>query len=264
MKNIIILILGLLNVFLLAALALRGTEAHTAEKIRQRELVALFAADGMTLDPDLIPEDTDLSGWTLQRDEELEQSTASFWLGEQPERTSQGGGICTYSSAQGTAAFRDTGSFDVAGTLAEQNARALCEEFCRKFSYTEPVFTLDDTGSGIGTAVRQWEGAPVFNSTVTFTLEQGMLTAVSGSLLPDRAEAAPAEQPMLTAFAALTAFQQMRHESSSVVSTITEISLCYELQSTAVAPMTLSPTWRIATDTAAFYVNCVSGTVRRA
>ena len=72
------------------------------------------------------------------------------------------------------------------------------------------------------------------------------------------------EQPLLSAFAALTAFQQMRHESSSVVSAITEISLCYELQSTAAAPMALVPSWRITTDTASFYVNCVSGTVRRA
>ena len=56
----------------------------------------------------------------------------------------------------------------------------------------------------------------------------------------------------------------MRHESSSVVSTITDISLCYELQSTAAAPMALVPSWHIVTDTASFYVNCVSGAVRRA
>ena len=56
----------------------------------------------------------------------------------------------------------------------------------------------------------------------------------------------------------------MRHESSSVVSAITEISLCYELQNTAAASMTLVPSWQIVTDTAIFYVNCISGTVRRA
>lgn len=56
----------------------------------------------------------------------------------------------------------------------------------------------------------------------------------------------------------------MRHASSSVVSSITEVSLCYELQSTTAAPMALVPSWRIVTDTATFYVNCISGTVRRA
>ncbi len=126
-------------------------------------------------------------------------------------------------------------------------------------------FTLDDeTGSGTVTALRLWGDVPVFNGAVAFTLDHGTVTAVSGSLLPDTGTAAAEEQPLLSAFAALTAFQQMRHESSSVVSAITEISLCYELQSTAAAPMALVPSWRITTDTASFYVNCVSGTVRRA
>ena len=82
---------------------------------------------------------------------------------------------------------------------------------------------------------RLWGGVPVFNGAVAFTLDHGTVTAVSGSLLPDTGTAAAEEQPLLSAFAALTAFQQMRHESSSVVSAITEISLCYELQSTAAA-----------------------------
>ncbi len=55
LKNIIILILALLNAFLLAALAIRGNEERVARRTQQQELVALFAADGMTLDPALIP-----------------------------------------------------------------------------------------------------------------------------------------------------------------------------------------------------------------
>ena len=164
----------------------------------------------------------------------------------------------------GAAVFRDTGSFDIAGALSSGDAESLCRDFCKKFSYTEPVFTLDETGSGTVTALRLWGDVPVLNGAVAFTLDHGTVTAVSGSLLPDTGTAAAEEQPLLSAFAALTAFQQMRHESSSVVSAITEISLCYELQSTAAAPIALVPSWRITTDTASFYVNCVSGTVRRA
>ena len=102
------------------------------------------------------------------------------------------------------------------------------------------------------------------NSAVLFTLNDGVVTSISGSLLPDSGTAAEAELPLLSAFAALTDCQQMRHESSSIVSTITEISLCYELQSTAASTMTLVPSWHLVTDTASFYVNCVSGAVRRA
>ena len=51
LKNIIILILVLLNAFLLVSLGIRGAKEHTARRAQQQELVALFAADGMTLDP---------------------------------------------------------------------------------------------------------------------------------------------------------------------------------------------------------------------
>ena len=50
LKNIIILILVLLNAFLLVSLGIRGTKEHTARRAQQQELVALFAADGMTLE----------------------------------------------------------------------------------------------------------------------------------------------------------------------------------------------------------------------
>ena len=123
-----------------------------ARRTQQQELVALFAADGMTLDPALIPADTELSAYTLLRDETLEKNAAAFWLVTISERTSQGGGIYTYSGSHGAAVFRDTGSFDIAGTLSVGDAASLCRDFCKKFSYTEPAFTLDETGSGTATA----------------------------------------------------------------------------------------------------------------
>lgn len=249
---------------MLTALAIRGNEERVARRTQQQELVALFAADGMTLDPALIPADTTVSAYALARDETAERKVAAFLLGENLERTIQGGGIYTYTSQQGAAAFRDTGSFDAAGTLSQENAEAFCRDFCKAFSYDTPIFTLDETGSGTATAVRLWNGTPVFNAAVTFTIDQGRVLSASGALLPETGTETSSGQKLLSAFAALTAFQQMRHASSSVVSSITEVSLCYELQSTTAAPMALVPSWRIVTDTATFYVNCISGTVRRA
>ena len=245
-----------------------------ARRTQQQELVSLFAADGMTLDPALIPTDTAVStpmscsSFTMASGSGQslgsKRKAATFLLGDNLERTTQGGGIYTYPSQQGAAAFRDTGSFDAAGSLSQENAEAFCRDFCKAFSYDTPIFTLDETGSGTATAVRLWNGTPVFNAAVTFTIDQGRVLSASGALLPETGAETSSGQKPLSAFAALTAFQQMRHASSSVVSSITEVSLCYELQSTTAAPMALVPSWRIVTDTATFYVNCISGTVRRA
>lgn len=131
LKNIIILILALLNAFLLAALSIRGSGARTARRTQQQELVALFAADGMELDPALIPEDTAVSVYTLTRDEALEKKVAAYLLGETPEGASQGGGIYTYSTARGAAIFRDIGSFDAARDALSGQRRGFLPGFLR-------------------------------------------------------------------------------------------------------------------------------------
>ena len=51
-----------------------------ARRTQQQELVSLFAADGMTLDPALIPTDTAVSTYALIRDETAERKAATFLL----------------------------------------------------------------------------------------------------------------------------------------------------------------------------------------
>ena len=110
----------------------------------------------------------------------------------------------------------------------------------------------------------QLSSVPACQSIIKKAVVKRLMAKHHTSVLPETGAETSSGQKPLSAFAALTAFQQMRHASSSVVSSITEVSLCYELQSTTAAPMALVPSWRIVTDTATFYVNCISGTVRRA
>ena len=57
LKNIIILILALLNGFLLFSLAQRRVSEQRAFRRTAEQMVALFAGDGMTLDPGAISRD---------------------------------------------------------------------------------------------------------------------------------------------------------------------------------------------------------------
>lgn len=101
----------------------------------------------------------------------------------------------------------------------------------------------------------------MFNCAVTFTLQAGRLTRVSGTLLPETGTAAVTDREPLSAAAALTAFQKMRRESGAVVSAVTEVYACYELQSSTAVSMSLAPAWCVVTDTAKYYVNCITGAV---
>ena len=50
-------------------------------------------------------------------------------------------------------------------------------------------------------------------------------------------------------------------KAGAVVTSVTDMYLCYELQSTSTAPMVLAPAWCVVTDTAKYYVNCFTGAV---
>nr|WP_325186188.1 hypothetical protein [uncultured Oscillibacter sp.] len=261
LKNVIIIILLLVNGFLAGSLAHRSTAARAARDRSAQQLAELFDADGIQLDPAGIPEEEPPAGRVLTRDPDLERSAAGHLLGGGLRR-SERAGVCSYSGARGAALFRESGSFEAAGTLASQGGEEFCRKFCQDFHYTVSAVQLDDGGSGTITALREYGGLTVANCTVTFTLEGGAVTAARGTLLPDAsAESAAGDQAPLSAQAALTAFLAMRRETGAVASSITGISLCYELQSSTATPMSLTPAWHIATDTVDYYVNCTTGTV---
>ena len=258
LKNIIILILVLVNAFLLGSLAQRRGAEQDAFRRTAEQLVALFQEDGMTLDPRAISQDRPPDGVTLSRDTAQEERAAGFLLGKSLTASDQGGGIYHYAGAAGEAFFRSGGGFEASGRLSE-DPEGFCRDFCRSFSYEAPQMELDEDGSGVFTAGALFGGLPVFNCTVSFTIEQGVLIAVRGTLLPKSGTAAPGGQP-LSAAGALGAFQRMRRENAAVASTVTDTRLCYELQTSGGA-MSLAPVWRIVTDTEDYYVNCFTGAV---
>lgn len=262
LKNIIIIILLLVNGFLLGMLSMRQTSVNDSHRQTVEQLVELFAVDGMSLQAEVIPAKATPAGQSLVRDMDREREVAAFFLGKNPIRADQGGEIYSYTGAAGGAAqFRAGGSFDIACALSGADGAGLVRDFCQKFSYNEPVFTLDGDGSGTATAVCLYKNLSVPNCAVTFTLDQGALVAVSGILLPEKGTEVSFDLDPLSAAAALTAFQKMRRERQAAVSSVTEVTPCYELQSATSAAMSLVPAWCITTDTGMYYVNCISGVV---
>ena len=261
LKNIIILILVLVNGFLLGALTVRQTAEERSRRQAEEQLVELFAADSISLDPDASSDEVSPPALFFLRSTEREREAAGFFLGDDLTEENQGGGISTYTGAAGTATFRSNGSFDIKGTLASKDTEALCQAFCRTFSYGQPAFLLDQDGSGSGSAVYRHNKLPVFNCTVTFTLENGILTSVSGTLLPKEGSVSTETREPLTAPAALITFQKAHRESGAVGSAITEMYACYELQSAASSALSLVPAWCVVTDITNYYVNAITGTV---
>ena len=259
LKNIIIIILILVNGFLLGSLVMRQTAEYSAQRRTEQHLIELFEADGILLNEDAISHGTPPSPRMLTADARRQTESAAFFLGNNLLEDDQGGTL-SLTGSSGIARFRSGGSFEIEGKLASEDAEKLCESFCKTFSFDPPVFELDETGSGSGFAVFRHEGLPVYNCTLTFTLKNGTLNRVNGTLLSGESTAFSPEREPLSGIAALTAFQKTRRESGAVVSSVSELYLCYELSASSGGSI-LEPSWCVVTDTSKYYVNASSGAV---
>lgn len=262
LKNIIILILALVNLFLLGSIIQRHSAQLSSRRIAAEQLSALFFADGMQLEPDCIPQEIPPDSLNLSRDPQLEDRAAALLLGQSNSESDQGGGIRTYKAQHGTALFRSNGSFEASGTLGTEDSMAFCQEFSHRFGFAEPEFVLDEHGSGTAQAQALWDDLPVLNSSIQFTFNNGQLVGVEGVLLPKHSAPLLTEEQPLSALAALGNFQKAKRETGAVVTAISDISLCYELQSSTTLPLVLVPAWCIDSNTAKYYVNAITGVVR--
>lgn len=258
LKNIVILILLLVNLVLLGFLGVRLSQERAARARTIEELTELFASEQISLTAH-IPDDEPPSVQTLTRDVDGDQDLAASLLGDGLETSDEGGGIYTCVNENGQALFRSSGSFEITGVLSKTDAEAVCKKFCQTFGYQDLVMDLSG-GSGIGSAVQYFNGYPVINAAVKFLVEDGTLISVSGIHIP-QASSNTAGSGTMTAVTALTRFLEDRRAAAAVLSTVSGVYLCYELQSTAAAPMSLSPAWCVVTDTGNYYVNCSTGAV---
>ena len=258
LKNIIILILALVNVFLLASLLSRFNARLASREQSASQLAELFSANGITLSPDAVSFQAPPTGGIIARDTEQDRQMAALLLGDGLTYSDQGGGIWSYDSTAGAAVFRSGGSFDAAVHLdSGADAEALCRKVCRQFHYEDLSLQWEDVRFTAG-AVRSFSGLSVYIFAVTFSWDGGTLS-VSGMFLPDTLTPAAGEDS-LSAVSALTAFLGAHRELGAVVSSITGMYPCYEAQSSAAA-VTLVPAWCVQTDTGLYYVNCSSGAV---
>lgn len=259
LKNIIILILLLLNVCLAAVLVGRRADQDATRRQAQEQLSALFASVGITLDDAVIPDRVPLSVRSFTRSLSAEEEVAAFLLGDITSRE-QSGSSSSYVGTNGAAVFHDNGSFEAAGTLAAQDADAFCRAFCSTFSYRELQVSPNGTSAA---AVLYRENSPVWNCTVTFTLDGDTVTGAAGTYLPEKSTEQPSDTALLSASAALSAVLESCRTSGAAISAITEVSLCYEYQSSLTAPMTITPAWKVRTDIdgLCYTVNSLSGAV---
>lgn len=242
---------------------MRSTEEHSSHRQAAQELAALFAKVPITLNADAIPAGRPPEGRLLTQDASLNLELARTLLGKELQSSGLGGGTLLYTGVDGgTVQFRTNGAFDAVGPFQNDlDPDAFCRAFCRAFDFEALTFSADGTSAS---ARQTYDGYPVSGASVTFSIQDSRVISVSGTCLPDSYTdvytPADGTQP-ITALTALTTFLDARRQIGAVVSAVTDVRSCYELQSSSSSPMTLVPAWCITTDIGEFYVNALTCSV---
>ena len=268
-KNIIILLLVLLNGFLLVLVASRESKNARYEEETRAGALSALERSGVAFAPEKLPADLELTPLTVSRSRESEQAMAEALLGT-VEREDIGGSVrVVYTGAHGSASFSSDGRFEFTldGQARPLDGRMPAQDAaeCLKLLGLEAEQTAarGDGGADVLVFRQTWEGAPLFSCQITLTYRDGALRRIEGERLSG--SAAPAEGTTLDTPTVLLRFLAGMNEAGYVCSRIDGMTAGYLASVSAARPVVqLSPVWYIATDTGAYYVDGLTGALSQA
>lgn len=260
LKNIVIVILLLVNLFLLFPLVYRHIQERSAYERSVSELTELFESNHITVSPTVLPREFPATVPELRRDMDQEKAFATTLFGPLFQRD-VGGGIHRYYNESGVCLVRSNGAVDAVLYLPTEDPEQLCASICSSFGYEVERSDLHD-GVGSIVLVRVINGVRVCNATLTFTFRDDG-SSVVGSLLTAYIEKERTDG--IDAVSALVRFLDYRNSPGAtfVCTAITGLESGYLLQSTTTEPLRLVPVWRVHTDVNNYYVNYLNGDVTR-
>ena len=258
LKNIILVILLLLNAFLLLV-ASRGYTQHRSAQNLIDQTVLLLQNSDVSIDPELLQgQDT---AFTFSYERNMEEELTTALLGALVDQQDAGGGTQQYTFTGGSAVFRSNGAFQL--TIASPALQVEKPEvFVKKYCPAQYALTAVETEGSrtVITATPYVDDLPVYSAAMEFVLQDGLLCSASGFFIPASGGVVGDAQTISKCSSVIYLIDYC-NEAGRICNTISEISSGYVLQSTASVPLLLSPVYCIDTNTYRYYVDAVTGHV---
>lgn len=265
LKNIILLILLITNLFLLFLVGYRTWNTARYESGARSDALTVLAKNGMEMDKEALPRDTLLSTATVSRDREREAELVAPLLGPVTEQV-LGGGQFLYSGEKGQVYLRSRGEFAMAlepgayplsGSMSD-HAREVLSRMGFDGTVTDVTGTAE---SGAVTLVQLWENTPVLNCAVKVTYRNGSLVAASGTRLAGSPAVTGSTE--LSSVTGLLRFLELLSDTGDVCNRITVMQGGYQLSTGPSDPATLTPVWYFETDTGAYCLDILGNQLRK-
>lgn len=256
LKNIILIILLITDLFLLGLVGLREWNASRSNARAREDAVQVMQRNGIRIEESILAQDTTASVATFSREREGEAALLTPLLGEVTS-TAIGGGQYLYTGEKGYAWLQSRGEFEV--TLA-QDSYPLSGE---RADHARQLLSLmgfegtllQEEGSptdGSVTLLQLWQGRPVTNCTATVIYEGGQAVSLSGTRLSGTPVSAGEVQ--LSAVTGLLRFAETGPDCKEIYS----MQPGYQLTASLSDPSALTPVWHFITDTGSYTLNILS------
>ena len=264
LKNIILLILALANLFLLTMVVSQELQARRAREQTWQGTVDFLARQGVQVDEAILPRTVDLPPQTAQRDLEGERAAAQALLGGEVTMEALGGEVYRYYNDSGSIQFHSYGAFSAqlepGAFPVEGGPVRAAQEALAAIGFQGELL---EEGADALLFRQTWEGAPLFNQEVTVRCSEEGLTALeNGHRLVGEPREDPSRQT-ISASTALVSFLNGVSALGDVCSRMDAIQPGYVVTPALSGGMTLTPVWRVTTDTGAYQLDTVTGQVTR-
>ena len=265
-KNYILIVLALVNVFLLAIVLTNARQAARAAAARQQALEAVLSDNGIRLADTVSLRQSVPPQLTLRRELSREKDMVKALLGE-ADVTDLGGNVYSYKGKNGgEAKFRGTGEFTfllpdgsvARGRDAVQTAKSILSRLGLRCSDAEPAVNQSGSSTAL-TFTCAWRDTPVFNARVSFYFNAASLCLITGTRPFDTQYSSTSADSAADSVTVLTNFLQSLRSTGDVCREIRGLDIGYFAVSAVSGDCTLHPVWCVQTDSHAYYIDAETG-----
>lgn len=264
-KNFIIILLALVNLFLLTIVIANAKDERNARNYRNTALKNVLEDNGISLSSEVELPEKMLQSISLSRDLNKEKRMLSNLIGN-CEPKDLGGNIIFYSGVDGQASFRGTGAFEI---LLEKDIIPLgddpvagCKTALKKLGIQYSSSPAEIITSGGSTAVIMqcaWEGTSIFNAEIRFDFTADRLLLICGTRPLDVETSAQSSEVYPDSVTVLMNFLQYTRDTGEVCSEIKSLNLGYYLSAVVSGSSNLKPVWCVETDSGKYYIDGHTG-----
>lgn len=262
-KTLMILILLLINGFLLALVGVQQYQVSRYQRSALTQAVAVLERGGIAVDPALLTAAS--APLTVQRASD-DAALAETLLGAGLIHEDQGGGLHRYVGPGGEATFRSGGALSVQFSAAAAPSADLeghAHSLLAAMGLQGELWEVTQNADTLSLTFRQlWGGVPIFSCPITLEYEGRQLRSLQGTLLRASSHR-PEGGATLDLPTALIRFREGILSSGDVCSSITAFRPGYRTSSAFGASVTLSPVWRVSTNTADYHLDALTGALTR-